>query len=199
MGNSTRRREAFDLYYETGRDRTLEKLHQLLRERGWRVSLRTIFEWSRRDHWQERIADFDRQARVAADAARLDELRQMYERQAQEGILLQQRGAEALSRLDPEELPPDDGIRAIVEGARLERIARGEPTDRLAAEREDDDQHVFARFTEAELRLLLAFAEEATPGAVAEEPERPRQLDANGADDQRAADAADAGNGGVDP
>ena len=40
MASNTRRREAFDIYWALGRERSLVGLHAELRRRGWRVSLR---------------------------------------------------------------------------------------------------------------------------------------------------------------
>ena len=42
---------------------------------------------------------------------------EMYERQAKEGLLLQQRGAEWLSSSEAEAASPEAAIRAVVEGA----------------------------------------------------------------------------------
>lgn len=86
MPESTRQREGFDAYWELGAERSIERLHEVLTQaqRGNRSApvLRTLYEWSSRYHWQDRIERLERQAREAADGARVDGLREMYERQA---------------------------------------------------------------------------------------------------------------------
>ena len=109
--------------------RSIEALHGQLRAKGWRVSLRTLYGWSSRYDWQGRIAQLERRARAAEDAARIEAVREMQERQAREALLLQQRGAEWLTQQD-DPASPEAAIRAIVEGARLERLVRGEATER---------------------------------------------------------------------
>lgn len=53
----------------------------------------------------------------------------MNDRHAKEALLLQQRGASWLTDLDADDVSGEMAIRAITEGVRLERLARGEVTD----------------------------------------------------------------------
>lgn len=171
MPENSRQREAFDSYWELGADRSIELLHSALS----RVSpglrrppgVRTLYEWARRYRWQERIQSMERQARGLAEEARVAALHEMYERQAREALLLQQRGTEWLSTFEADDATPDSAIRAIVEGAKLERLSRGEPTERNAKGTSDDER--FARFTDDEIELLAAEAERLVGGAHEEE------------------------------
>jgi hypothetical protein len=61
-----------------------------------------------------------------------------------------------------------DAIRALAEGARLERLARGEVTERTLLERSDDFD--LSGFSIAELRVL---AEIAAAGAAGDSPPEP--------------------------
>ena len=89
----------------------------------------------------------------------------MYERQAQEAVLLEQCGAEILAKADLSGASIDSAIRAIVEGAKLERIARGEPGE--SVQQEGSMIHAvrdFSGFSDAELRRLAEVAERGAGG-----------------------------------
>lgn len=163
MTESTRHRRAFDRYWQLGAERSLERLHAELERAGRAPSLRTLYEWSRRYGWQARIAELEREARQAGDQARIAAVREMQERQAREGLLLQQKGAEWLSTLGADEVSAEAAIRAVVEGARLERLARGEVTERTGNVDERDPQ--LERLTDDELQGLIRIATSAVEGA----------------------------------
>ena len=173
MPEGARQEAAFDRYWGLGPERSIERLRGELAkdEDGQRSvpSVRTLYEWSRRYRWQDRIARLERQAREAADEARVEVLREMYDRQAREALLLQQRGTEWLAEFAAGQASPEAAIRAIVEGAKLERLARGEPSDRTAQEGANDVQQQLARFTDEELELLVQQAECLVDGAGEEE------------------------------
>lgn len=157
MPESTRHRRAFERYWRLGSERSIEKLHAAMSSEGSGPSLRTLYEWSRRYRWQDRLADLERQARAAEDEARVAAIREMQERQAKEGLLLQQKGAEWLAQIETEHASPEAAIRAVVEGARLERLARGEATERT--EIRDDTDPKLQRLSEKELDRLIELAE----------------------------------------
>ncbi len=159
MAETTRHREAFDAYWRLGAERSIERLHGVLVARGKAPTLRTIYEWSRRFRWQDRIAQLERQAKQAEDEARLQALREMYERQAKEALLLQQRGTEWLAGMNKEKATADAAIRAIVEGARLERLARGEPTERQEVTGDVQINAKLAALTDEELDRLIEHAQ----------------------------------------
>ncbi len=169
MPESTKHRRAFERYWRLGAERSIEKLHAAMSSEGSGPSLRTLYEWSRRYRWQDRLADLERQAREAEDEARVVAIRQMHERQAKEGLLLQQKGTEWLAQIETEEAKPEAAIRAVVEGARLERLARGEATERT--EIRDDTDPRLQRLSDEELDRLIELAE----GVRGEGPPRPRE------------------------
>ena len=123
---------------------------------------------SRRNHWQDRIADLDRKTGEAEDEARIATIREMQERQAREALLLQQKGAEWLAPVSAEEATPDAAIRAIVEGAKLERLARGEATERT--EQRDITDERLKELSDDELDRLLDQLGEGVGGEGAAEP-----------------------------
>ncbi len=169
MRETSRHQRAFDLYWGLGADRTIERLHAALHAIGTGPSQRTLFEWSRRLHWQHRIAQFERDARLTADAARVQALREMAERHTKEALLLQQRGAEWISRMDDDHVTADGAIRALVEGVRMERLARGEATEKQVISGELEIRPRLKELTDEQLEVLIDLVErdlEGTPPAA---------------------------------
>ncbi len=177
MKESTRHRRAFDLYIRLGADRSLEALHEALEDDPSLIGIKrapsrsTLESWSSTFHWQDRLLDLERQATDQDREQQLQALRDMNERHAKEGLALQQKGVERLHSMPAEQLTPSDAVRALIEGVRLERLARGEPTDRITPKGEMIDGHIdLARFTNEELRRLAELADRHAPGAGEEEP-----------------------------
>ena len=90
MRETTRHREAYAAYLALGAERSIERLHAELAAAGRTPSLRTLYEWSRCFHWQDRLAAFEHRARAAAEEAELEAIREMHARQVTEALLLQQ-------------------------------------------------------------------------------------------------------------
>ena len=130
---TTRHREAYAAYLALGAERSIERLHAELAAAGRTPSLRTLYEWSRCFHWQDRLAAFEHRARAAAEEAELEAIRAMHARQVTEALLLQQKGAVWLQGVAADAASPEAAIRAITEGAKLERLVRGVPTERTEA------------------------------------------------------------------
>ena len=164
MAETTRHRQAFDVYWGMGAERSIDQLHAAMAAQGKAPTLRTLYEWSRRYHWQRRITQLEREARRAEDETRIQALREMYERQSKEALLLQQRGAEWLAGMSKDDATADAAIRAIVEGARLERLARGEPTERQEVTGNEKADPRFAALSDEELDRLIQYAEGAVGG-----------------------------------
>ena len=168
MPERTRQREAFDAYYGIGRERSLVRLHEVLGATWDRApSLRTLEEWSRLHHWQDRLAGLERAARAAAEEERIAAIREMQARHAREALLLQQKGTEWLTAIDGGEASAEAAIRAIAEGARLERMARGE-IETAQAENEASDPRL-ERMTDDELDRLI----DAARGMAGDPPPAP--------------------------
>ena len=126
MAESTRQRKAFEIYFSLGGHRSIERLRRRLHElHGKAPSLRSLYEWSSRYQWQNKIAGLEQEARDAFHDETALAFKEMYKRQAQAGIFLQQKGMEIV-QASAEKATPEAGMRAIVEGAKLERMARGD-------------------------------------------------------------------------
>ena len=161
MAESTKHRLAFERYWRMGAGRSIERLHVELQAAGDAPTLRTLYEWSRRYHWQDRILELEREAKRAEDEARVSALAEMYQRQAKEALLLQQKGTEWLAAMAPGDATAEGAIRAVVEGARLERLARGEPSDRKEVQGEIGVNARLASISDEELDRLIEHAESA--------------------------------------
>lgn len=160
MKETTRHRLAFDALLGLGPAASIRQLRAHLVAHpeilaGRRVpEERTLFTWSSRFNWQERIAEHEREARRLQRAAHIQAMREMYARQAREGLALQQEGLKGLRSADPDGLTHATAARLIVEGAKLERIAFGEPGEVTV---EVDEPSLLARlerFSDEELERL---------------------------------------------
>jgi hypothetical protein len=176
MSASSRQERAFAVYLSLGPDRSLAALAAVLRADPSRAGLRrapslsTLEDWSVRYRWQERIAEVDRQAREEAEREHLEWVKQHRERLRQEGLLLQQRGIEWLKNKQTDEVTAHEAIRAIDTGFKLEALALGEATQRIAVE--DDDERL-QRLSDEELELLIRHARAAQSGSSPREGEAP--------------------------
>ncbi len=171
MKEKTRHRLAFDVYFHLGANRSLEALHDVLQEDPSRIGLKqppsrsTLEAWSSAFRWQDRLLDLERRAVEQDREDQLKVLRDMNERHAREGLALQQKGVERLGTLSSEQLSASDAVRAVIEGVRLERLARGEPTDHIRQEGGMLHGHIdLSSFTNEELRRLAELADRHAAG-----------------------------------
>jgi len=158
MDETTRHREAFDLYWRLGAERSIERLRAELQTRGRAPTVRTLYAWSSTYHWQDRIAQLEQDAKRAEDETRVQEVRNMIDRHAKEALLLQQKGAEWIAAINGGGATAEAAIRAIVEGTRMERLARGEPTERKEVQGELNVNARLAALSDAELDHLIEHA-----------------------------------------
>lgn len=164
MRETTAHRNAFSAYWELGADRSIERLRAYLAEERRAPSLRSLYKWSSEFRWQDRINKLEAEARREEDELRIAAIREMYERHAREALLLQQRGTEWLANMDGTRLKPDTAIRAVVEGVRMERLAKGEPTDRKEIQGELSIRTRIEALADEELDRLLALVERGVEG-----------------------------------
>ena len=173
MSERTQHRRAFDLYLRIGAERSIVELQELIADdpaligMGRAPALRTLESWSSRFNWQDRIGEFELEAAVQDRDDQVQVIREMNERQAKEGVALQQKGVERLQTLPADKMTGADAVRSIVEGARLERMARGGAD--IPKEGADDDIDL-SSFTEEELRGLAKLGDRRATGASEAEP-----------------------------
>ena len=131
----------FDIYIMLGEERSLTKLQDVLADGGLQVSLNTLKNYSSNFNWQLRLqtAHDTAMAQKAEETAK--SLEGMNTRQANLGGLAQSLAGRNLRNsfmqmeANPEQIiwSPADIARMMTEGARLERLARGEVTSRSEA------------------------------------------------------------------
>lgn len=173
MSERTQHRRAFDLYLRIGAERSIAELQELIADDPALIgmsrapTLRTLESWSAKFNWQDRIRGFERKAAAQDRDDQVQVIREMNERHAKEGVAIQQKGVERLQTLPAEEMTGADAVRSIVEGARLERMARGGAD--IPREGADDDIDL-STFTEEELRRLAQLGDRRATGASEAEP-----------------------------
>lgn len=121
--------EAFYLYLKMGEKRTVRKVAQELDK-----SLTLIGRWSSTWSWKQRSADYDADLRRIEFEEQQKAIKKMQERQIQTAMLLQKKAVQALDKLDIESLSPNDILRFIAEGAKLEKATRQESSPATAKE-----------------------------------------------------------------
>ncbi len=159
-------RKALELYLRLGPGRSIQALHDALTADPSRCglsrapALRSLYAWSSRFRWQERIAELEDQAAEANRDAWQAAIREMNERQAKLALAVQQKAVQALADIDPASIEFSDAVHAIVESARLERLARGEATERNDVQGGLTHEHQLRAFSDEELLRLLDAVED---------------------------------------
>ncbi|NUP96096.1 MAG: hypothetical protein HUU28_08020 [Planctomycetaceae bacterium] len=142
--------EAFLYYVNLGPTRTYEAVAE-----HYGVSRRGVADFAKRERWQERLAELDERARERTDSAALESITTMNERHLKIAKFMQGKGLEALQSGKMELL--GRATRALSVGIELERLVRGEPTERVdnmehIARRECERWLIKEGVSEAELR-----------------------------------------------
>ena len=122
MRETTRHREAYAAYLALGAERSIERLHAELAAAGRTPSLRTLYEWSRCFHWQDRLAAFEHRARAAAEEAELEAIREMHARQVTEALLLQPRLGHHLREEGARDVVGEQALAVLREAGGVERL-----------------------------------------------------------------------------
>jgi len=142
-GESAKAFAAFCLYRDLGTRRSVDeasrRYHGAHRQppagnhqRFGSRSSGTVRGWAQRWNWRARAQAWDEEQERALAAERRAASREMNERHAQQALLFQDKAIERLRQLRPEELKPRDLVGVVLGAAKLERLARGEPTDQVA-------------------------------------------------------------------
>ncbi len=125
----------FDLYLTMEPPRSLSLLHQRLSDVGLSISLSGLKYYSKRFNWQERLKTASQTAKANSAERDAKLMLTMAERHARTGETLQGLGLSDLKyqmNRDPgtRRSSPSDIAKLIDTGIRIERLARGEVTDR---------------------------------------------------------------------
>jgi len=116
--------DAFALYVAMGPTRSYRAVGEAMG-----LVTRTIEAHAAQRQWQARLARIEAQAARRTEEHLVDLIAEMNHRQADAGRRLQEQALAALERQAKVETARD-AIRGLEVGARLERTARGEPSDR---------------------------------------------------------------------
>jgi hypothetical protein len=125
-GESSKAYEAFCAYRDLGADRSLEKAGKMLskhRSKKW------LCEWSAKYNWVERAKAYDDYIERIKREEKEKAILEMADRHAKLAMAFQQRIAQRLQEIDPDELSPGDMIKWLDVATKLERLSRGEPTE----------------------------------------------------------------------
>src|SRR5262249_29466733 len=135
-----------------------------------------IRRWAERWNWCVRARAWDQEVERLKWSKQVEAISEMTERHAREALMLQNKAVERRRQLRPEELGPRDTLTYLIEAAKLERLARGEPTERVA------EEHRFADLKELSdddlARIVASRRGLSTPGGrgAAAEKESPEKL-----------------------
>ncbi len=127
QGESAQAYEAFNLYLKMGTERSCRKVAQELSK-----SDTIIRRWSSAWSWQKRVRDYDTELARIEFAEAKKAAKEMRERQINLSVLLQKKAFDALKQLDISELTPQEILRFISEGAKLEAANRAAEAQQVA-------------------------------------------------------------------
>lgn len=124
--------KAYDAFimYRDMEERSLRQLAQTLAEKeGGKPGAKQgqLEVWSSKYNWVKRCAEWDEYQDEIVRKNQLKEIQKMATEQARLGKLLQSKGAQKFEKISMKKMDTHAAIKAIVEGAKLERLARGEP------------------------------------------------------------------------
>lgn len=143
-GESAKAYAAFCLYRDLGSRRSLDEASRSYHRSGRDIqhasagrsprASGTIRRWAQRYNWLARARAWDQEAERIKQAEQHAAIQEMAERHAKEALMMQNKAVERLRQLRPEELGARETLAYLVEAAKLERLARGEPTERVSQE-----------------------------------------------------------------
>lgn len=91
---------------------------------------RTIGKWAKEHNWEARASAWDNEVDRVKRDAHLKTVGVMAERHVHQAISLQAKGLEALELIAAGDIDPANARLLIVEGSKLERLSRGEATEK---------------------------------------------------------------------
>ena len=117
--------DAFDVYMGLGPDRSYEAV-----AKRYGVSKRAVTKRAAKEKWQERVSKIEQKARESSDKKVQESLEAMNDRHLKMTQAIQGKALQALREMALDSAM--GGVRALDQAIRLERLIRGEPSDRTA-------------------------------------------------------------------
>ena len=131
--------DAFDRYLALGPSRSYSALAKSLG-----VSKQAVVQRATREGWKQRALEIEKKARDASDRKAVDTLESMNARHLKIAQAMQ---SKALAALQSVSLASGmDAMRALDMAVKLERLARGEPSDRTVVELEETIRKEYTRW-----------------------------------------------------
>lgn len=124
-GESEKAFEAFVIYRDLGQDRTISAVVKRLEK-----SRSLIDRWKDRYNWSERALLYDNEIEKRALAKAVRERKSMSERHIKIAMQMQRKALEALQLLPVEDMSSKDITNMMDIAAKLERLSRGEATEK---------------------------------------------------------------------
>lgn len=131
-GETSKAFYAFTMYRDMGAKRSLTNVARMYNaETNMRGQMA---RWSRKWRWVERSHAYDNHLDGIAREEKEAVIKKMKARHLTLSLALQSKAASRLQGLDGKDMRVRDAISAIIAGAKLERLTRGEVTERIEAE-----------------------------------------------------------------
>jgi hypothetical protein len=157
LNESTKAFAAFAAFRDLGPDRSVLKAYR--QETGKKQARQPSglwLGWARTHDWHERAAAWDRYVDQEQQRAQVRARKDMAERHAKAAMGLQEKAIRRLMSMQPNDLGPGDVLRYLIEAAKLERLARGEPEEIREERQKVTSHHEVNLFAQIE-QLAAAF------------------------------------------
>jgi hypothetical protein len=126
-GESSRAFALFAHYRDEGLNRSLRKTAE-----AFKVSTRAVEKMSSRHSWRVRVRAFDREQDRQRQLDNRAAQRDMEDRHARLGTLMQQKALARLQTMDASEMTPNQVAQFMDLGVKIERLSRGVPNEHVA-------------------------------------------------------------------
>lgn len=169
MGESSRAFHAFTIFRDLPpNNRTLRMVQDIIYPNSpW--AAKTIARWAKDCIWVDRVTAWENYLDQEKLKVQVETVRTMTERHIKLAQDLQNKGVEALEELAKGPISVGDARQLIVEGAKLERLSRGQSTEKY-----DQTEHGgfpdLSNYSEEDLRRLADLADRVVKGAGEEKP-----------------------------
>jgi len=134
VGETDKAYRAFATYRDMGTNRSLRKTTKIIygveSDDDVTTYLRQIAKWSSANRWVERVNQYDAYNDYQRWSNRQEDIRLMEQRHASIAVQVQRTALEKLELLAPSDLSANDVIRFLEQAVKIERLARGEATNR---------------------------------------------------------------------
>ena len=129
-GEGAKAYQAFVIFRDMGPDRVVADVAKAM----GRASAAMIYKWSAQNNWQERVRQYENHLQKVATKAAEKARTEMLARHANEAMLMQQIALQKLREVNPETVTVGDAVKMVDVAVKVERLARGEPTENVKEE-----------------------------------------------------------------